>query len=174
MRVVECELINDCLAPKRVGNSVKKKGFRTGQRVRSTVSNIALTPDTQVLALKTKDGYLIPEPFLNILGEIKGNPSQKRSEPYYGAVEEVFDLEEKSENKSVSDVFQSLKASKIISSNSVKSKRLVNFALGGAVIGLVYAMLKGKNKLLLTAIGGVGGGVIGNYIGRKIIENDEE
>tara|TARA_R110000787_G_scaffold44415_8_gene109028 strand:- start:22 stop:546 length:525 start_codon:yes stop_codon:yes gene_type:complete len=174
MRVVECELINDCLAPKRVGNSVKKKGFRTGQRVRGTVSNIALTPDTQVLALKTKDGYLIPEPFLNILGEIKGNPSQKRSEPYYGAVEEVFDLEEKSENKSVSDVFQSLKASKIISSNSVKSKRLVNFALGGAVIGLVYAMLKGKNKLLLTAIGGVGGGVIGNYIGRKIIENDEE
>ena len=152
MRVVECELINDCLAPKRVGNSVKKKGFRTGQRVRGTVSNIALTPDTQVLALKTKDGYLIPEPFLNILGEIKGNPSQKRSEPYYGAVEEVFDLEEKSENKSVSDVFQSLKASKIISSNSVKSKRLVNFALGGAVIGLVYAMLKGKNKLLLTAI----------------------
>ena len=121
MRVVECELINDCLAPKRVGNSVKKKGFRTGQRVRGTVSNIALTPDTQVLALKTKDGYLIPEPFLNILGEIKGNPSQKRSEPYYGAVEEVFDLEEKSENKSVSDVFQSLKASKIISSNSVKS-----------------------------------------------------
>ena len=50
----------------------------------------------------------------------------------------------------------------------------MNFALGGAVIGLVYAMLKGKNKLLLTAIGGVGGGVIGNYIGRKIIENDEE
>ena len=175
MRVVECELINDCLAPKRAGNSVKKKGFMTGQRVQGTVTNVALTPDSQVLALKTKDGYIIPEPFLNIIGEVK--PNQKQNTKSHGSSEDVEYaeiVEEKSEDKSVANVFDSLKASNIMSSNAVKSKRVVNFALGGAAVGLVYAMLKGKNKLLIATIGAIGGGIIGNYVGRKIKENENK
>lgn len=174
MRVVECELINDCLAPKRVGNSVKKKPFRVGQRVRGTVTNVALTPDSQVLALKTKDGYIIPEPFLNILGEVENEQKNNRNSRKSGVEDAVYEeVSEKSENKSVSDVYDSLKASKLISSNSIKSKRVVNFALGGAAIGLVYAMMKGKSKLMLTTIGAIGGGIIGNYVGRKIKENEK-
>ena len=169
MRVVECELINDCLAPKRVGNSVKKKGFRMGSRVRGTVTNIALTPDSQVLALKTKDGYLIPEPFLNILGEVDANQGrQKKSD---SADIEYAEVIEETDEKSVANVFQSLKASDIISTNSIKSKRVVNFALGGAAVGLVYAMMKGGNKLVFSTVGAVGGGIIGNYISGKIKEN---
>lgn len=175
MRVVECELINDCLALKRVGNSAKRKPFRIGQRVRGTVTNIALTPDSQVLALKTKDGYVIPEPFLNILGEVDPQSKPQKETINYGVEDaDVEIIEEKSGDKSVSDVFQSLKASKIVSSNSVRSKRVVNFALGGAAVGLVYAMLKGKNKLVISTIGAIGGGIIGNYVGRKIKDNDKE
>lgn len=172
MRVVECELINDCLAPKRVGNSVTKKAFRTGSRVRGTVTNIALTPDSQVLALKTKDGYVIPEPFLNILGEVNENRQQKETkDPYYEEVQDAEIISDKSSEKSVASVYESLKSADIISANSIKSKRVVNFALGGAAVGLVYAMMKGGNKVLLSAVGAAAGGIIGNYVGRKIKEN---
>jgi hypothetical protein len=179
MKVVECELIEDCLAPKRVGKSVKKKGFRVGQRVRGTVTNVALTPDSQVLALKTKDGYIIPEPFLNILGEVKPNQkSSNESKTQYDVGVEEANYEEvdepKSENKSVANIFNSLKASDIVNSNAIKSKRVVNFALGGAAVGLVYAMMKGKSKLMIATIGAIGGGVIGNYVGKKIKENGKK
>lgn len=177
MRLVECELINDCLALKRQGNSAIRKPFRVGQRVIGTVSNIALTPDSQVLALKTKDGYIIPEPFLNIIREVKSKPTKTNkgsNNEYNSYVDEAEVLEENNYDKSISNVYQSLKSSKIISSNSVKSKRIVNFAIGGAAICLIYAMLKGKNKLVLSAIGGVAGGFIGNYVGKKIKENGDE
>lgn len=170
MRVVECELIDDCLAPKRVGNSVKKKPFRTGSRVRGTVTNVALTPDSQVLALKTKDGYIIPEPFLNIIGEVENRQKKGTKNPYYEEIEYAEVVEDK-KDKSVANVLDSLKAADIVSTNSIKSKRVVNFALGGAAVGLVYAMMKGGNKLLLSTVGAVGGGIVGNYVGRKIKEN---
>jgi len=174
MKIVECELINDCLAPKRVGNSVKKKGFRIGSRVRGTVTNIALTPDSQVLALKTKDGYLIPEPFLNILGEVDENRQKKRTNSADDEYDYAEVIEEDKNEKSVSNVFQSLKSADIISTNSIKSKRVVNFALGGAAVGLVYAMMKGGNKILLSTVGAVGGGIIGNYVSGKIKENGKK
>jgi|TARA_R110000822_G_scaffold46670_3_gene124210 hypothetical protein len=172
MRVVECILIDDCLALKRVGNTAKKKAFRRGQRVRGTVSNIALTPDSQVLALKTNDGYLIPEPFLNIIGEVDGEDSRKK-DPYEGAeYAEVIEDEEIDKNPSLSSITDSIKASNIISLNSTRSKRAVNFAFGGAAIGLVYAMMKGQNKILASAVGAIGGGIIGNYVSKKIKENE--
>lgn len=174
MKVVECELINNCLAQKRVGNGVKKKPFYTGNRVRGVVTNVALTPDSQVLALKTKDGYIIPEPFLNVLGEVNsGNGGQQQAtNPYIEDVDAEI-IEAKSEDKSVKEVYESLKASNIISTNAIKSKRVVNFALIGAGIGLVYALVKGKNKWVFSGVGAVGGGIIGNYVGKKIKENEK-
>ena len=172
MRIVECILIDDCIAPKRVGNTAKKKAFRRGQRVRGTVSNIALTPDSQVLALKTKDGYLIPEPFLNILGEVEGG-APKQNDTYEGVeYAEIMEDEEDAKNPSLSNITDSIKASNIISTNSIKSKRVVNFAFGGAAVGLVYAMMKGQNKLLASAVGAIGGGIIGNYVSTKIKDNE--
>ena len=171
MRIVDCILIDDCLAPKRVGNTAKKKAFRRGQRVQGTVTNIALTPDSQVLALKTKQGYVIPEPFLNILGEVGGGATQE-AEPYSEAeYAEVIEYEE-GEEPSMTSITDSIKSSNLIKTNSIKSKRVVNFAFGGAAIGLVYAMMKGQNKLLSSAIGAIGGGIIGNYVSRKIKDNE--
>jgi outer membrane lipoprotein SlyB len=121
---------------------------------------------------------VIPEPFLNILGEVnpnqkssRGRQSQNNSEE--NGIEYAEVIEEKSEDKSVANVFSSLKASEIISTNSIKSKRVVNFAVGGAGVGLVYAMLKGKNKLVVSTMGAIVGGIIGNYVGRKIKENEK-
>lgn len=171
MRVVECILINDCLAPKRVGKSVKKKGFRAGQRVRGTVTNVALTPDSQVLALKTTKGYIIPEPFLNVIGEVSAE-RQKDKDPYFEEIQEAEVIEDGA--KPPTNVLDSLKAADIVSSNAIKSKRVVNYALGGAAIGLVYAMLKDGNKVMFSAIGAIGGGIIGNYVGRKIKENERK
>ena len=174
MRIVECELINDCLAQKREGNSVIKKGFRMGSRVKGTVTNIALTPDSKVLALKTKDGYVIPEPFLNILGEVRGNTKSQKNASFDDQYDYAEVIEEDKNEKSVAGVFQSLKSADIISKNSIKSKRVVNFALVGAAIGLAYAMMKDGNKLMLSTLGAVGGGIVGNYVSGKIKENENK
>jgi hypothetical protein len=176
MRLVECVLIEDCLAPKRVGNMKTNKPFRRGQRVRGVVENIALTPDHQVLALKTESGHLIPEPFLNVLGEVPNQKAQASSK--YGDIEDAEVIEDEDlsiENKGVKgiiDNYGKMKASSIVSKNALKSKHTINFALAGGAIGLVYAMLKGKNKMLLATIGAVGGGVLGNYYGNKIKDNE--
>lgn len=176
MKLVECILINDCLAQKRVGNSVKKKPFRTDSRVVGVVTNVALTPDSQVLALKTQDGYIIPEPFLNVIGEVKGGSRQQKAnkETQYEDIEDAEIIEDEKEEKSIVNVFESLKASNIVTNNSLKSKRVVNFALGGAAIGLVYAMLKRKNKLIVSTLGAITGGIVGNYVSSKIKENDKK
>ena len=172
MKIVECQLINDCLAQRRMGkNRVQKKPFRTGQRVRGTVTNVALTPESQVLALKTKDGWVIPEPFLNIIGEVR--TENKNNDSKIEDVEAEV-IEEKSENKSIKEVYESLKAADIISTNAVRSKRVVNFALMGAGIGLVYALLRGRSKLLSMTVGAVGGSAVGNYVGKKIKENEKK
>lgn len=177
MRLVECEVIEDCLGIKRVGQSANKKPFRRGMRVVGTVTNVAMTPDSQVLAIKTKDGYIIPEPFLNVIGEVNTG-RKKRKTPSFSSVEDVEEFEivdeNKSENKSVSDIYKSLKSADIISSNSLKSKRVVNFALVGAGAGLVYALLRGKGKLLSATIGGIVGGIAGNYVSKKIVDNGDE
>ncbi len=170
MRLVECILIEDCLAPKKVGNAVRKKGFRRGTRVVGTVTNIAMTPDSQVLALKTKDGYVIPEPFLNIIGEVGVKNEGSQSEYVEDAEYEILD--EESKEKSITDIAESLKAAKIINSNSLQSKRVVNFAFMGAAVGLVFAMIKGHNKLITSALGGLLGGLVGNHVSGKIKENE--
>lgn len=172
--LVECELIEDCLANKRVGKKVQKKPFRTGQRVQGVVTNIALTPDSQVMALKTKDGFIIPEPFLNVIGEVKQKGTkQSNNGGNYEDVQEAEVVSNKREKGAVKSIYDSLKSSDIISKNSVRSKQSVNFALAGAAVGLVFAMLKQKNKMLYAAVGAVGGGLVGIYLGKKQQQNEK-
>ena len=176
MQLVECVLIEDCLAPKRVGNTKASKPFRKGQRVRGIVENIAITPDHQVLALKTESGHLIPEPFLNVIGEVqnkKAQPSRFSDVEYAEVIED--DESSSVARKGVKGIIKNygnMKASSIISKNAIRSKHAINFAVAGAAIGLVYAMLKGKNKMLIATIGAIGGGVLGNYYGKKIKDNE--
>lgn len=176
MQVVEAVLIEDCLAPKRMGEqSVGKKPFRRGTRIRGVVTDIALTPDSQVLALKTKDGYLIPEPFLNVLGAVEDDAFSSRSA--HDDIQDAEIVEEREyttdKTKSVMDVYNSIKASDIVSRNSKKSKHAVNFALIGGGLGLVFALLRGKSKWIYMAGGVIAGGMVGNYYGHKIIKNNE-
>lgn len=167
--IVECVLIEDCLAPKRVGNRADKRPFRRGQRVRGRVENIALTPDHQVLALRTLDGYIIPEPFLNVLGAVE-EPSRGGGQDDIQEAEVIDDNEYLKSDRvnKVMNTYGKIKASNLINKNALKSRHAVNFALVGGAVGLVYAMLRGKNKMLFATLGVVGGGILGNYYGNKI------
>lgn len=169
MKILECELIEGCLAIKKNGNSVKKKAYNVGDIVQGTITNIALTPDSHVAALKTKEGYIIPEPFLNVIREIplesnKKSNSKKESVEY--ADFEEIEVEKKD------NIFQDIKSVDLFSGNSDRSKLVVNFAIGGLVVGLVFAMLKKKNKLIYSTVGAFGGGIIGNYVNEKMKENE--
>jgi len=174
MTIVECSLIEDCLAQRREGKKVSKKPFRVGERVRGTVENIALTPDSRIMALKTKDGYIIPEPFLNVIGAVNQEKSENENGIQYAEIVDDEQQYKKSEAaKRISKSFGSMKASEIIERNAFRSKYAVNFAIGGAVIGLIYAMAKQQNKFLFAAIGTVAGGLVGNYYGIKLKENEK-
>lgn len=166
--VVKCILIEDCLAQKRFGKTVSKKPFRRGQTVHGIVTNIALTPDSQVLALKTKEGYVIPEPFLNIIGAVKSESKSKPSSDIYEDVDYEEVKEESSGTKSVNEIAKAFKKTDFIKGNAIRSKYVINFAIGGAALAFLYAVSKGTNKLVYAGLGAIGGGIVGNYVGNKI------
>jgi hypothetical protein len=168
MQLVECILIEDCLAPKSKLNSVNKKGFRKGNRVVGVVESFQLSPESNILALKTKEGYIIPEPFLNVIGAVAsdGNETEEHDEiPYAEVVDNK--KEYSTTQKKIVDSISSIKQTNVKSDTKHKSKHTVNFAIGGGIIGLGFAMAKGKNKLVFTTLGIVCGGFIGNQLGDK-------
>ena len=54
--------------------------------------------------------------------------------------------------------------------DDVKSlaKSSTNGSIAGAVVGFIYSVYSGKNKLLYAAIGAIGGGILG-YVFNKIV-----
>ena len=160
--VVECALIDDCLAQKKSGETMLKKPYKTGEKVIGIVVDLSPAPDRQFLALQTKDGYVIPEPFLNVIGEVEKKPTQTA---YY---EEINDVEEK-ENKDFTPAINSVKD--YIAKETKDNKAIMQFALSGLVVGVLLALYLGKSKLVYGGIGLVGGGLLGRYVNKKVIND---
>lgn len=154
--IVECALIDDCLAQKKSGATMLKKPYKTGEKVVGIVVDLSPAPDRQFLALQTKDGYVIPEPFLNVIGEKKSS-----STAYYEEIENV------KEEKDIDTVTTTVK--EYILNNNKDNKAIMKFALSGLVVGVLLALYLEKSKLVYGGIGLLGGGFLGNYVNNKII-----
>jgi hypothetical protein len=169
MILVECKLIDDCLAQKRMGRKVLKKPYRMGQRVTGIAVDLSPAPDTQLMALETQDGYVIPEPFLQIIGEVE-QPNSKK-ETYYEEIEDAEIVEDKpsstkEENKRI--------IKDLVMNSTKKNKFTSKFIFGGALLGGAIAMYSGKSKFLYAVVGAIGGGVLGNYVGNKAKSIEDE
>ena len=173
--IVECRLIEDCIAQKRTRSGVQKKPFRIGTKVIGIVENVAITPDHQLLALKTKEGYIIPESFLNVIGAVGKTNSKPVKDAYYEEIQEaeIVDDENDSRQKGKILIKNGGKISDLVAKSSKQSKSTVNFALYGTGIAVVAALLMQKNKFAFGVMGALIGGMIGNYYG-KLTENENE
>jgi len=160
--LIEATLINDCLSPKGSLSSEDKKPFHKGDKVVGRVVDIK-NGDSKMLGLQTVEGYIIPDAFVEPIGEFKGDPND------LGIQDAEYYEEESIGKKAVSDSIQKVNPKNLISSNSMRSKKAVQIGVAGGLLGLVVAMIYGKNKLISTGIGAFGGMVVGNYISE--IEN---
>jgi|TARA_R110000751_G_scaffold90890_5_gene178242 hypothetical protein len=134
------------------GKKLKFKSFKEGDEIKAFPFNQSDVPGNHVPVFKTKDGFIIPESYLNIIGE-ESPPIQE--------AKVVKDSDYISKD-TIENVKNNLQAKNIIESTKTKSKHTVNGALIGGVIGLAYALMKGNNKLISSAIGILAGGFAGN------------
>lgn len=156
--VLKCRLIQDWRSPKKImgGKKLTYKLFRTGEVVEGAVFNQSSNPLNYVPVIKTKDGYIIPESYITVIASL----SDKKDDFQEAQVVENQDLlsdETKEGIKSVTKNF----SNDFINNTKDQSKHMVNGAMIGAGIGLVYALTKGGNKLVLSGIGALLGGFIG-------------
>ena len=166
---VKCRLIDDFNAPKRVNSGVMHKTFRRNQIVYGVPVNFSMTPDNLMMALQTKEGFMIPEQFLNILSAPPNQEKRDRISSQKYDSSEIIEKKPLQIKKWFSKANgDSLSPKELVSDTMRNSKTRVNFALAGGLVALVYAMIKGKNKLIMTAIGGfVGAGAGTIYVNSK-------
>lgn len=162
-QIFNCQVVQEINAPKRNANgAMTYKMFRIGQKVDTkplsrTMSNVQM--------MVTQDGFVIPSSHLRILNRATQNNSrsnfdasaQNKSE---NEVEYATVVEDKP--KVYSLPMNNVVNSDFVSKLKTKSKASVNGAVIGLVAGFVYAVAKGKNKLIFTAIGSVGGFFLGS------------
>ena len=149
----------------RYGKSKIFRDYKPNQKVKGKLSHLGLLPENQILILETAEGFMIPPHFL-----IEIRPQEQK--PKY----ETFDESEVVSDKDLvnKETLTKIKDSKIldvnniISNTKIKSKYLIQGAIYGGLVMLVFAMYKGKNKLLFSSIGAVGGGVLGNLYKKHI------
>jgi hypothetical protein len=148
-----CILINDFRSPKRNSNGkgLMWKNFKAGQTIKGVMHNHATTPDMEVLVIKTREGYIIPKENLNIF------PAKSN----FNAIQEAEVI---NENPRTINQNPNVQTKPLTLVNDIKStsKTTINGAMVGALIGVVYAMIKSKNKLVFASIGAAGGGFVGN------------
>jgi len=173
-QIFNCQVVQEINAPKRNANgAMTYKMFRIGQMVnvkpfKKTLSNVQMTV--------TQDGFVIPSSHLRILSSTAPNNSQSNfdAQPKNGnEVEYATIVEDKP--KTVSLPMNSIVNSDFVSKLKTKSKASVNGAVVGLVAGFVYAIAKGKNKLIFTALGSVGGFFLGSaYSSFMNIDNNSK
>jgi len=158
-KIFKCRIINSIRCPRKSknGKGLIWKSFNEGQIVTGERYNHASMPGNYAPVLRTTQGYIIPEDSINIIGEANNKPMQ-----------EVEIIKETIDKKPADSPVYNTRPLTILDNVKKNSKYTVNGAIAGVIIGLLYAMIKGKNKMVFAGIGALGGGFIGSkYNGLK-------
>jgi len=166
MRLVEAVLTQNCMAQKMTSGNPESMPITKGTKVTGTVKEVTLPDGNKILALETKNGFIIPEPFIHALGWVEDSG--------FDDAEIIEDEKEgvKDNSNVFKDAYKNIVASEMIAKETLKTKKAVYFGMGGAVVGLIYAMMKRQNKLLFASIGAFGGAMLGGYIKTKFQKNE--
>jgi hypothetical protein len=162
--LITCQVIQGFHSPKKNGKNVIYRDYNIGDKIKGSL----VESSSNIDMFKTNDCFLIPKSHLRPLSG--GKPRQSNFTQPQENVEYAEVVEDKPK-------VLTLKNATALKSNmtdilKTKSKTAVNVALVGLVVGLGFAMMKGKSKILFSAIGSVGGFFLGNLYNNYI--NEEE
>jgi hypothetical protein len=153
------QAIVDFRAPKNEGGNVVFRDYKEGDHIQARKFNRSDVPSNHVEAYKTDDGYLIPLSNVYVLGTIEeATPieQQVQEEPIQEAevvTDNVIPTPAPPTNTAPATMIDNLKS---------RNKSAVNGSLIGGLAGVVFAMVKGKNKMMAGAIGAAIGFAAGN------------
>lgn len=158
-----CQVIQNCYGEKRpikAGGKKQYKKFEAGTKVLGKAYNASDIPTTYTPAVITKDRYIITQNNLMLLGE--------EQEAQVINDKEIASKELKNKFKSF---YNANGVDGIMSDQKKRSKYMMNGAIIGGVTILLYAMMKGQNKMngfiLGAVLGGLGGKFVGDYVTKK-------
>jgi len=159
-KVLKCRLTQDFKSSKKImnGKKLQFKKFVKGEVVTGSTVNHSSTPANYVAVFKTTQGYIIPKSYLHPIGEARPSSNDVQEAV---VVEDNDYVSQNSINK-VKTATANFSGTKLIESAKLRSKYAVNGAIGGLLVGVVYAMVKGGNKFIYGAMGTVLGGFVGN------------
>jgi hypothetical protein len=165
MEVLKCRVIQTFRAPKKVngGKSLIYKLIKEGSIIEGSYYNQSSSPANYVPVIKTTEGFIVPESHINIIAKVGTSKPKDFQE---AKVVEDVDLLSGEQKSNIKKVTESFSKNFAISAKN-ESKTTVNGAMIGAGIGLIYALMKGQNKLVYSGIGGLIGGYIGKAYHKK-------
>jgi len=155
--VLKCRLLQDFRSPKKImgGTNLTFKLFKQGDVIEGSVFNQAGTPLNYAPVIKTSEGYIIPESYLTIIAAVPKDEDIKYQEAEVVEDKDFLSSETKDKAKKV---VEKINGNTLINTKT-SSKQLVNGVMIGAGIGLLYALTRGGNKIVLSGIGALLGGV---------------
>lgn len=160
-KVYRCRLTQNFKSPKKIMNGKKLafKQFIEGAEVVGSRFNQSDTHINYAPVFKTTDGYIIPQSYLQVLGEERAMKNEVLQD---AVIVNDNDYVSKSSIENVKKASSNMSGSTLVESAKLKSKYAINGAMVGGAIGVIYALMKRQNKLVLGGIGIVLGGVVGN------------
>ncbi len=155
-QLVECRLIQDWRAPKQIDNGAKVeyKTFKKDETVYGYPfqQGSSDTGANFVSVLKTKDGFIIPESYLNVIGEAKQVSAEDASKT----------------PQTTTDSPSTTALPGVISGLAkTRTKIAIRGAMIGAGLGLAYTFWKGGNKIMFASMGALGGFIAGNMYAKS-------
>lgn len=159
-----CQLIQNCYGEKRpikAGGKKQYKKFMAGTKVLGKAFNASEIPTQYTPAIMTKDRFIITQNNLMLLGE------EHEAKIVDDKIKESKELQKKFKS-----YYNANGVDGIMSDQKKKSKYMMNGAIAGGIIVMLYSMMKGQNKLNGFIIGAVLGGLTGKYLGQYVTKNN--
>jgi len=162
-----CQVIQNCAGVKRPqfsGQKIKYKNYRIGDRIKGREHNDSQIPMQSMPTIKTLDGFIINASNLTVLGE----------EQDAEVLNDKDLVSERLKNK-FNTIFSNANGTQgIVSDQRRKTKFMVNGAISGGTLLVLYAVIKGGNKTSCFIFGAIIGGTIGKFLADYRNREDNE
>lgn len=158
------QAITSFQAPKKEGDKVVFKSYKDGDHIEAIEAEISALPESHATGFYSLDGYFIQKSNVYVLGTME-QPMEDTNE---ATVIENKDLIEGSTKETIE---RNTNVKQVVETLKTRNNRAMQGAMLGAGAGLIYSLVKSKNKAMWIGIGAVGGYLIGNMIAKSNSEN---
>jgi hypothetical protein len=154
------QVVGSFQAPKKQGNEVVFKSYQDGTHVEAIEADISSLPESHARGYYSLDGYFLPKGNVYVL-ERFDTPLQEVTEVAEAVEVQDKDLMKKDTKETIE---QNTNAKAVVERLKTKNKTAIRGAMFGAGAGLIYSMMKSKNKFVWIGLGATAGYMIGNML----------